>query len=334
MENNLLWRLTRTPIGLPEDRDLELIERPLERLPDGAVRTRNLILSIDPTIRLWMNPVEQSAAPIGAGEVVRSFVLGRVCESRHSKFRVGDVVMGLGGWEKWSVMTSARHVPQDDRFSLADQASVLGMTGASAYFGLLYEGRPQPGEVVVVSAAAGAVGSIVGQIAKIQGCRAVGIAGGEEKCERLVQTFGFDAAVDYKQGDLPGQLAAACPDGIDIGFENVGGPVLDAVLSHINDRARIVLCGLIGSYNEGDSWQSVSLLRNILFKRAQLRGFLISTYWKQLQEANDKLRDWILEGRIHWEVDVLEGLQAAPDALRRVLEGRNRGKQLVALLEE
>lgn len=317
------------PRGRVAHDDLSLVEEPLPQIVDGTVLVRNIYLSIDPTNRLWMNDIDQFEAPIAENEPVRAITFGEVIESSNAKYTPGDLVTGQGAWETHSLMTHARVLPRDDSFDLTAHASVLGMPGLSAYFGLIEEGQPKPGETVVISAAAGAVGSIAGQIANIVGCRTIGIAGGPQKCWRLTDLYGFDAAVDYKGAHWENALAKACADGVDVAFENVGGQILDAVLGHINDRSRIVLCGLIGSYNQGGDWQGVKMLRNVLLKRARMQGFLIATYWQRLPEGMKQLKRWIKEGRLMWDVDILEGIEKAPAALDRVFEGLSTGKQLL-----
>ncbi len=327
------WVMARRPQGAMQAHDFELTETHLPPLQDGQVLIRTIYLSIDPTIRLWMCDVDQHAAPLGPGDPVRSFVYGRIVDSRQPGLPPGTIVRGMGVWAEHCILAHADPLgPEDDGFTLQDHATVLGPNGMTAYFGLLETGRPVAGETVAVTAAAGAVGSLVGQIAKLKGCRAVGIAGGPDKCALLTDRFGFDAAVDYKADTpLDAALAAACPQGIDVGFENVGGHVLDAVLAIINDRARIVLCGFIGSYDAAESWQSVSLLRNVLMRRARMEGFLISTYWRRMPEGVAQMKSWIRDGLIVWDVEIKDGLDQAPGALRAVLEGRNRGKILVRL---
>lgn len=316
------------------DRDLSLVAEPLPDIADGEILVRNIYLSIDPTNRLWMSDVDQFEAPIAEAAPIRAITFGQVLESRNDKFKVGDLVTGQGAWETHSVMARARLLPHEDGVDLAAHASILGMPGLSAYFGFLEEGDPKAGETVVISAAAGAVGSVVGQIAKIKGCQAVGIAGGPEKCRRLVDRYGFDHAVDYKSSQWEANLAQACGDGIDVAFENVGGAILDEVLRHINDHARIVLCGLIGSYNDAGDWQGVTMLRNVLLKRARLQGFLIATYWPRLAEGRQQLKRWVDEGKLKWDVDVVDGIEQTPAALNRVFDGLNIGKQLVRLADD
>ena len=321
--------MAHRPQGRVAHNDLALVEEQLPDTPDGTILVRNIYISIDPTNRLWMSDVDQFEPSIATDAPIRALTFGEVIVSRNAKFKPGDLVTGQGAWETHSVMTHARVLPTDDSFDLTAHASGLGMPGLSAYFGFLEEGEPTPGETVTVSAAAGAVGSIVGQIAKIKGCRTVGIAGGPAKCQRLLDRYGYDAAIDYKASDWEAAFAEACPNGIDVAFENVGGAILDAALTHINDRSRIVLCGLIASYNADGDWEGVKMLRNVLLKRARLQGFLIATYWQRLPEGMAQLRRWALDGKLKWDVDVLDGIENAPAALDRVFEGHSTGKQLV-----
>ncbi len=331
---NQKWIMAHRPQGRVADSDLSLVTEPIPDIANGEILVRNIYISIDPTNRLWMSDVDQFETPIAEAAPIRAMTFGEVLESRNAKFKAGDLVTGQGAWETHSVMARARLLPHEEGVDLAAHASVLGMPGLSAYFGFVEEGQPKAGETVVISAAAGAVGSVVGQIAKIKGCRAVGIAGGPEKCRRLIERYGFDRAVDYKSAQWEADLADACGDGIDVAFENVGGTLLDCVLRHINDRARIVLCGLIASYNDAGDWQGVTMLRNVLLRRARLQGFLIATYWPRLTEGRQQLKRWVDEGRLKWDVDVVDGIGQAPAALNRVFDGLSTGKQLVRLTDD
>jgi NADPH-dependent curcumin reductase len=328
---NRRWVLARRPQGVLQQRDLALQDAPLPPLAEGELAVRNLYLSIDPTTRLWMSDVDQHATPMAIGDAVRSFVWGEVTQSKSPKHKEGDIVFGLGAWEDQSILRGATAIPDHFNLPLSAHASVLGLTGLTAYFGLLDVGQPKPGETVVTSAAAGAVGSIAAQIARIVGCRSVGIVGSEAKAALLTDEYGLAAAINRKR-DLQSQLKQTCPDGVDVGFENVAGPVLDAVLGHINPAARIVLCGMISGY-ESAAWPT-NMLRPILMKRARIEGVLISSYFGRLSEGVAQLADWVKAGELKWRVDVMDGLEAAPAALLRVLAGQNDGKQLVRLAQD
>jgi hypothetical protein len=253
--SNRQWRLKRRPVGEIRPGDLELGEAPRPVPGAGEILVRNIYLSLDPTNRIWMSDMEQYMPPVAIGEVMRGGTLGVVEQSNAPGFAVGDIVLpGIGGWQDFSIGSTkgpfpAQKLPKIPGVPLSTFMSALGFTGATAYFGLLDVGQPKAGETVVVSAAAGAVGQIVGQIAKIKGCRVVGIAGSDDKCAYAVKELGFDACINYKKEDVTGALKRECPNGIDIDFENVGGAILDAVLGNINLKARIVLCGLISQYN-------------------------------------------------------------------------------------
>lgn len=322
------WVMAARPRGALKRSDLALQEVEAPALQEGEAAIRNIYLSIDPTTRLWMSDIDQHATPMALGEPVRSFVWGQVSRSRHRRLREGDLVFGLGAWEDVSIVRGATVIPERYALPLRAHASVLGLTGLTAYFGLLEVGRPVSGETVVTSAAAGAVGSVAAQIARLVGCRSVGIAGGAAKTARLLSDYRLDAAVDRK-GDLNAELAHACPDGVDVCFENVAGPVLDAVLAHINPAARIVLCGMIAGY-ERDAWPA-NMLRPLLMKRARIEGVLISSFLDRRQEGVSQLAAWVHAGDLVWRVDVMPGLDNAPAALQRVLAGENDGKQLVQL---
>jgi len=330
MRTTRQWVLDRRPEGRASDADFRLVEAPLPEVEDGAFELEHIHLSIDPTNRLWMSDTAQAAAPIQLGRPVRSFVYGRVTASRHPDFREGDMVRGLASWSERSVLRSGARIPDRRGLPLSAHASLLGMTGLTAYFGVNAIGRPVEGETFVVSAAAGATGSIAGQIARLLGARTVGIVGGEAKARRIVERFGFDAGVDRRGPDLFEALRAACPTGIDVDFENAGGTILDTVLKLINPGARIILCGMISGYEATGGWPTHDLSQ-ILMKRARLEGLLISAYVDRYDEAIDRLAGWATTGDVVWDVDVEQGLEAAPSALARVLGGRSEGKQLVQL---
>lgn len=324
------WRLAGPMAGTISDDKLAFETGEVRAITTGEVLVRNRLLSIDPTTRLWLSDVDQKATPIKIGETVRSFVYGDVIVSEQPGIAPGDRVFGIGGWEDISVVSGARPVLGPDDLPFEAQASVVGMTGLTAWFGVQDLCRPVPGETMVVSAAAGAVGLIAAQLGKLAGARVVGIVGSAEKCRHLVEEIGLDACVLRTSPDLTSDLAAACPDGIDVAFENVGGAVLDAVLESINPGARVIICGMIAGYEAKGGWPRHDL-RPILMKSARIEGLLISKYWKRLDEGAAGLGDLVRRGALKWEVDVLDGLERAPDALRRVMAGHNRGKMLVRL---
>jgi NADPH-dependent curcumin reductase CurA len=337
--SNRQWRLKRRPVGEIKAGDLELIDAPKPVPKDGEMLVRNIYLSLDPTNRIWMSDMEQYMPPVAIGDVMRGGTLGIVEQSNADGFAVGDIVMpGMGGWQDYSIGSSTgafatRKLPKIPGVPLSTFMSALGFTGATAYFGLLDLGQPKTGETVVVSAAAGAVGQIVGQIAKIKGCRVVGLAGSDEKCRYVVKDLGFDACINYKKGDLAQALKRECPNGIDVDFENAGGVILDAVLANINMKARIVLCGLISQYNAEGSVPGHNLT-SILMKRARIEGFIIIDYIPRLSEFAMQMAQWVMEGKVKDRVDINDGLEHAVTTLGKLFTGGNTGKLLVRVSPE
>jgi NADPH-dependent curcumin reductase len=327
---NRQWRLAARPVGLIKESDFKFTEEPAPTPGEGEVLVRNLYLSIDPTNRGWIERDTYLPA-VGIGEVMRGGTIGVVDQSRNARFREGAIVQGLLGWQDYAVNDGSglTLLPHNESIPLTAYFGLFGHIGFSAYFGLLDIGKPEAGETLVVSAAAGAVGSLVGQIGKIKGCRVVGIAGGEEKCRWVTDELGFDGAIDYKSEPVLESLQKLCPDGVDVYFENVGGKILDAVLSQINIRARIVLCGLISQYNATEPVPGPYNFVNILIKRARVEGFIVTDYMNRSQEAVTELAKWLTEGKIKYRVDVVEGIENAPRALNMLFDGSNKGKLIV-----
>lgn len=323
------WALVQRPGGPFNAGHVELREAGNATLADGECEVAPIFLSIDPTTRLWMADVAQPARPIGIGEPVRSFVYGTVTQSRNLRLPEGMLVWTTGAWADRIVVRAAEPIGPRHGLPLAAHASVLGLTGLTAWFAMVERCRPKPDDTVVVSGATGAVGAIAGQLAHIMGARPIGIVGTAERARRAVATLGYAAAV-VRGPDLAADLAAVCPGGIDLVFENAGGIVLDAALGAINARARIILCGLMSGYDSADGWP-VNQLRPILMKEARLEGFLISSCMDRLDHGRDRLAALVHAGRLRWDVDVVDGLEQAPMALARVLAGKNQGKQLVRL---
>jgi NADPH-dependent curcumin reductase CurA len=311
--------------------DFEWREEPLAPLGEGQVLVRNLYLSIDPTNRAWVNDVESYLPPVAIGEVMRGIAIGRVEQSRNSAFMEGGVVQGMLGWQEYFVGDGSglTALPEDPSIPLTAYFGLFGHIGMTAYFGLLDVGKPRAGETLVVSAAAGATGSLVGQIGKIKGCRVVGIAGADEKCRWITEELGFDAAINYRTESVYEALRKHCPDRVDVYFENVGGKILDAVLAHINLRARIVLCGLISQYNSAEPVPGPYNFASILVNRARVEGFIVLDYLSRAQEAFADLGRWFAEGKIKYRVDLVEGLERAPEALNKLFDGSNSGKLIV-----
>ena len=329
---NQRWALASRPHGLPLRENFRLEERPLAPLAPGQVRTAVRYVSIDPTMRSWMSQVPSYLPPIAIDDVIRAFGVGQVAESENPAFAVGQHVTGLLGVQRF-------HTGDGQGLTLVDTALApltwylgpLGMNGITAYFGILEVGAIEAGETVLVSGAAGATGSLVGQIAKIHGCRVVGIAGGPHKCAHLVDDLGFDAAIDYKAGRVGRPLRSHCPDGVDVFFDNVGGDILDAALGWINLRARVVVCGAISQYNNTDAVQGPNNYLALLVQRARMEGFLVLDYLHRSAEAIGPMAQWAHAGKLQWRETVLEGLETFPDALGRLFSGHKLGKLYVAL---
>ncbi|TXH03182.1 MAG: NADP-dependent oxidoreductase [Nevskiaceae bacterium] len=329
--------LASRPQGAVTPDNFRLEREPLPPVGDGQMRLRTLWLSLDPYMRGRMSDAPSYAEPVAVGAVMCGGTVSRVDESRLEGFRVGDLVLAAAGWQDYTLSDGRGVTRLDPGLSTPSLAlGVLGMPGFTAYVGLLDIGNPQPGETVVVAAATGAVGSVVGQLAKLRGCRAVGIAGGAEKCEYAVRELGFDACLDHHEDDLAGRLANACPQGIDVYFENVGGAVLEAVLPSLRVGARIPLCGLISYYSSaaapGGADRSAVLLRALLVRRVRLQGFIVSDHYAgRFGAFQREMAAWLREGRIRYREDVVEGLEQAPQAFMGLLRGDNFGKLIVRL---
>jgi hypothetical protein len=326
--------LRRRPVGMPRPDDFDLVESPLTAPKDGEVLCRTVYLSLDPYMRGRISGGKSYAASVEPGQVIVGGTVSEVLESKHPGLVRGDLVLGYDGWQSHAVAKGGAARKLDPKQAPVSTAlGVLGMPGMTAYVGLLDIGQPKPGETVVVSAASGAVGSAVGQIAKIKGCRAVGIAGSPDKCDYVVRELGFDACVNYKTGDLLASLKAACPSGIDVYFENVGGDVLRAVMQLLNMNARIPLCGLISEYNATESVPGPNL-RPLLFNRALVKGFIVSDHMARLGDFLADCGGWVREGRLKYREDIVVGLEKAPEAFIGLLQGKNFGKLLVRVGED
>ena len=324
---NRQFRLARRPTGLPVREDWTLSTEPVPAAGDGEIVVKVDYISLDPAMRGWMNEGKSYIPPVGLGEVMRAGAAGTVLESRHPNFKPGDTVSGGFGVQEYAVSDGKGVVKVDTRLApLPVYLGTLGMPGMTAYFGLLDIGKPQPGQTVVVSGAAGAVGTVVGQIAKIKGCRVVGIAGGRDKCDWLVKELGFDAAIDYKSEDVRKALKAAAPAGIDVYFDNVGGDILDAALANLARGARIVICGAISQYNNTSPVKGPSNYLALLVNRASMTGMVVFDYADRYAQAAREMAGWMMEGKLKARSDVVEGFETFPETLLKLFRGENTGK--------
>jgi NADPH-dependent curcumin reductase CurA len=327
--------LKHRPVGLVAEDDFELVEGPHPELAEGEALMRTVYLGMDATVRTWLNRGEGYLPAVEIGAVVRCSGIGRIVESRSPAFAVGDVAYSLPGWQDYAIVRDDAFTTRiDDVTDLRSMMSVFGATGAAAYFGLTDIGRPREGETVVVSAAAGATGSLAGQIAKILGCRVVGIAGTDEKCRWVVDELGFDACINHRTADLARELSEQCPDRVDVYFDNVGGPVLDAVLGRLATHGRVVLCGAISVYNDQGRPAGPANYLNLIARRGRMEGFITLDYWDRFPECFAQMRRWVDEGRLQWREEVFEGLESSPEALNALFTGANTGKVIVRVSEE
>jgi len=331
MARNMQVLLASRPTGWVEESNFKIVETDVPKPGPGEVLVKNLWLSLDPYMRGRMNAAKSYAKYVEIGEVMTGGTVGQVVESGNPKFKVGDYVVGSLGWQLYAISNGEGLAVVDPKLvPLTAYLGVCGMPGGTAWIGLLEHCAPKVGETVLVSAATGAVGGVVGQLAKLQGCRAVGIAGGPKKCEFAVKELGFDACVDYKAGKLLDDLKAACPNGVDNYFENVGGEVLDAAFKVLNPFSRVALCGLIAEYNATEPY-GVKMMRSLLVNRVKLQGFIVFDRVDLYQRAIPKLANLVSQGKIKYRETIAEGLQNAPRAFIGLLKGQNLGKQLVKL---
>ncbi len=327
---NHKFLLAARPVGMPKRSDWTYAEEPVGEPKDGDLVVQVLYISLDPAMRGWMNDARSYTPPVGIGELMRALGVGVVTASRNPRFAVGDHVSGVFGVQEYAV-TDGRGVTKiDTRVApLPKYLSVLGMTGMTAYFGLLDTGQPKPGEMVVVSAAAGAVGAVGGQIAKIKNCHVVGIAGGAEKCHYVVQELGFDAAIDYKSEDVKQSLRKYCPKGIDVYFDNVGGAILDAALANLARGARIVICGAISQYNNTGPVTGPTNYMSLLVNRATMKGMMVFDYADRYAQAGAEMAAWMAAGKLKSREDIVEGLATFPETLLKLFKSENSGKLML-----
>ena len=325
-------RLVARPVGEPKRSDFTFTDELLPLIQDGEMLVKVEYLSLDPAMRGWMNDAKSYIAPVALNDVMRAGGVGLVIESKHPKFAAGDYVSGMVNVQTYCVTDGKGFAKIDSALApLTTYLNVLGMPGMTAYWGLIDVGQPKPGETLVVSGAAGAVGSTVGQIAKIKGCRTVGIAGGKDKCDYVVNTLGFDACIDYKADDVKKALKVNCPRGVDIYFDNVGGDILDAVLTRINLHARIVICGAISQYNNTEAVKGPANYLSLLVNRARMEGIVVFDYAPRYKEAAIEIGGWLAAKKMVSKEHVVEGIDTFPESLMKLFRGENFGKLVLKI---
>jgi NADPH:quinone reductase len=336
IDRNVQVLLARRPSGAPTPEDFRIVESPVPTPSQGTVLVQNLYLSLDPYMRGRMNDAKSYIPPIEIDAVMGGGTVGRVVQSDEPKLPEGTIVEGLLGWQGFATAKpKALRVVDPSLAPISTALGALGMPGLTAYFGLLDLGKPVPGNTVVVSAASGAVGSLVGQIAKLEGCRTVGVVGTDEKAKYIVDSLGYDAAINYRTADnLRREIRDAAPKGVDVYFDNVGGPVTDAVFDNLAQRARIVLCGQISQYNASRQEMGPRNLTRILVTRSRIEGFIVFDYLERYPEGLNALSTWLANGEITYKEDIVDGLENAPQTFIGLLEGKNFGKLLVKIAEE
>jgi NADPH-dependent curcumin reductase CurA len=326
--------LTHRPVGMPTSDTWTLTETEVPALKEGEVLIRNHYVSLDPAMRGWMNDARSYIPPVQLGEVMRAGTVGEVIKANnHPQFKVGDVLSGWGGVQEYTVTDGANYYQVDTRLApMPTYIGTLGMPGMTAYFGILEVGKLKDGDVVVVSGAAGAVGSVVGQIAKIKGCKVVGIAGGPDKCRYVVEELGFDACIDYKNDSVADGLKEHCPKGLDVYFDNVGGEILDHCLARLKLNARIVICGAISQYNNRDNVQGPKNYLSLLVNRASMQGMVVFDYAPKYGEAARQMGQWMAEGKLKSREDVYEGIENFYDTFVRLFSGEKKGKLVLKVI--
>jgi len=324
--------LTSRPAGIAQAENFAIRQAPIEQPAQGQILVRNHYLSIEPAMRGWIADAGNYAVPVAIGSVMRSLASGQVLASAHPDYAVGDHVTGWFGWQDYACVAADQVVQRTTEREMRASLGILGINGMTAYLALTLTGQPRAGETVLVSTAAGAVGSAVGQIARILGCRTIGIAGGPEKVRRCVEDYGYDHAIDYRAQDVGAAIAEYAPQGIDVYFDNVAGGISDSVLPHLALRGRVIVCGT-ASIDRWAPWPTGPRIeRHLLVKRARMEGFVIFDHGDRYADAAAQLRAWIAEGRITWREDILDGIEACPDALAGLYRGENDGKRLIRLV--
>lgn len=328
--------LASRPVGIPQAEHFQIVEAPIPSIGPEQVLVRTIYWSVEPAMRGWVNAVGNYSEPVAVGAVMRSLASGIVEASNHPDYKVGDLVTGMLGWQQHAAVDAdtISHKIDPQGPPLSTSLGVLGLNGLTAYFGLSDIGQPQAGETVVVSTAAGAVGSAVGQIAKIAGCRTVGIAGGPDKVRQCLEVFGYDVCIDYKAPNLKQALADACPNGVDVYFDNTAGPISDAVMTQLCMRARVIICGTASI----SSWDPIPagprVERHLLVKRARMQGLLIFDYEDRFPEGREQLAKWISSQQLRYVEDILQGVEHAPDAIAGLYRGENKGKRLIQVSDD
>jgi NADPH-dependent curcumin reductase CurA len=329
-------RLKSRPSGIPQAEHFEIVEAPVSDIAEGQVLVRNVYLSVEPAMRGWVSAVANYSEPVAIGSVMRALAVGRVERSRHPGFQPGEYVTGMFGWQDYAAVEAAaiQRKVASTGLSISTSLGVLGLNGLTAYIALLDVGQPKAGETVVVSTAAGAVGSCVGQIAKLTGCRTIGITGGPDKVRMCLDEFGYDAAIDYKAGEFESAVDAACSGGVDIYFDNTAGRISDVVTARLNVGARIVVCGTASVASWDPIPQGPRVERHLLTKRARMQGFLVFDHVHRFPEALEQLERWVRDGRIRYREDVLDGIEHAPGSIAGLYRGDNLGKRLIRIADE
>ena len=338
-EMNLQVRLKSRPVGVPQAEHFELVSDPIAQPGAEQVLVRISYVSVDPAMRGWVNAAANYAQPVAIGAVMKSYAVGRIVASRHPAWHEGDLITGLFGWQQWAVVDAAvierkLELSQLGDLPLSAALGVLGLNGVTAYFGLLEVGHPRPGNTVVVSSGAGSVGSCVGQIAKLAGCRTVAVSGGPEKTALARDFFGFDASVDYKAGNLQSDLKQACPAGIDVYFDNTSGPITDAVMTMLNPHARVVICGTVAHTDWSPPPLGPRPDRQLMVTRSRMEGFIAPDFQHRWGDAYRQLSQWLREGKIKVREEVLDGLAAAPDSIAGLYRGENFGKRVIRVASD
>lgn len=334
MSANRQWLMAAHPNGRGLlDTDFELTSKDIAKPEAGQVVAKTLYLGFDPAMKGWMENIGGYMAPMAIGDLMRGSTINQIVESKSDKFKVGDLVMGQGGWQEYATVDASHFQKVENDEFLTSNLGALGTTGLTAYFGFLRIGKPEAGDTVAISGAAGATGSMVGQIAQIAGCRVVGIAGGKEKCDWLTSDLGFDAAIDYKNDNVRAGLHDNCPGGINVFYDNVGGKILNSALGEIAVKARVVICGGISRYETGNLPAGPENYFNLIFKRATMEGFLLTDFMAEAPMARERMKRWISEGKIQFKEDIQEGFENIPTTLNRLFTGQNFGKQLLKLAD-